>query len=345
VLDAFIANSEGSINPILDTNSNGLIEPLELCDQTWTDGRIKTINCGPIIINGNYNWLDISGEIPSIITNWTEIESLNMDYNDLGGLVPECICDMDLDFSNQNEFSIRSNHLCPPFPECVEDYLGDQNNFGGVCEYDNCYDVGVSLFTAYEIGGDNLVNPYDDYDEVGNLLISIKNDGPDCSQYPGIMVSTDTPGVYFQGANPYEEEGVYTTWWYAIFAESVYTGLVPFEISPFVPEGVDITFTAKAMTLHCMEEWCLEDPYCPDCPLTDPVSITLTTGGQYPTQPGDINIDSSLNIQDIIVLINYILNPDSVGNDYEIFWSLGDMNQDYNVDILDVILIVNLILG
>ena len=53
VLEAFISNSEGSINLILDINSNGAIEPLELCSQTWSDGRIKAIDCGPIIINGN----------------------------------------------------------------------------------------------------------------------------------------------------------------------------------------------------------------------------------------------------------------------------------------------------
>ena len=344
VLDAFISNSEGSINLILDTNSNGVIEPLELCSQTWSEGRIKAIDCGPIIINGNYNWINVSGEIPPIITNWTQIESLNMDYNDLSGLVPECICDMSLDFSNENEFSFRSNQLCPPFPECVEDYLGDQNNFGGVCEYDNCYDVGVSLFTAYEVGGDNLVNSYDDIDEEGYLLVSIKNNGPDCNQYPGLMITSDTPGVYFPGATPYEEEGVFTTWWYAIFAESTYSASIPFEVSPYVPEGADISLTAKAMTLHCLDEWCIEDPYCPDCPLTDTVSLELTTGDSYPTQLGDVNLDSLLNVQDIVLLVNYIVNPDSVAVDFESFWALADVNQDYYIDILDVVAVINTIL-
>ena len=58
VLEAFIYNSEGSINLILDDNGNGVIEPLELCSQTWAEGRITEFDCHPIIINGNYNYIE-----------------------------------------------------------------------------------------------------------------------------------------------------------------------------------------------------------------------------------------------------------------------------------------------
>ena len=40
VLNTFINNSNGSINMILDTNNNGIIESLELCSQEWGNGRI-----------------------------------------------------------------------------------------------------------------------------------------------------------------------------------------------------------------------------------------------------------------------------------------------------------------
>ena len=69
VLTDLIDNSNGSINMILDENVDGVIEPLELCDQEWIDGRLTLIDCSPIIIDCNYNWLAISGEIPSIISN------------------------------------------------------------------------------------------------------------------------------------------------------------------------------------------------------------------------------------------------------------------------------------
>jgi len=51
---------------------------------------------------------------------------------------------------------------------------------------------------------------------------------------------------------------------------------------------------------------------------------------------GDINGDSSVNVQDVILTVNLILT-----NDYE---SSADLNFDSSIDILDVVLIVNIIL-
>ena len=107
VLDMFIYNSEGSINLILDDNNNGIIEPLELCDQVWVNGRITEFDCYPIIINGIYNLIDVSGEIPYNLTNWTELQRLIMPYNDLSGLVSDDICELNLDFSDENVFDIK----------------------------------------------------------------------------------------------------------------------------------------------------------------------------------------------------------------------------------------------
>ncbi len=53
--------------------------------------------------------------------------------------------------------------------------------------------------------------------------------------------------------------------------------------------------------------------------------------------PGDINEDSLVNIQDVILVINLILNGD--------FNLLADINSDNNVDVLDVIQLVNIILN
>ena len=52
---------------------------------------------------------------------------------------------------------------------------------------------------------------------------------------------------------------------------------------------------------------------------------------------GDINEDSLINIQDVILVINLILNGE--------FNSLADINLDDNVDVLDVIQLVNIILN
>ena len=58
------------------------------------------------------------------------------------------------------------------------------------------------------------------------------------------------------------------------------------------------------------------------------------------TLNGDLNFDETVNIQDIILVISYI-----VGTIDDIDWfDEGDMNNDLSIDILDVISIVNNIL-
>ena len=56
---------------------------------------------------------------------------------------------------------------------------------------------------------------------------------------------------------------------------------------------------------------------------------------------GDINQDEQINIQDIILIINFILGNQTT--QYE-FWS-SDLNKDNLVDILDLVLIINSILN
>ena len=53
--------------------------------------------------------------------------------------------------------------------------------------------------------------------------------------------------------------------------------------------------------------------------------------------PGDVNEDSIVNIQDVILLVSSILNGQTDDN--------GDVNADGTVNILDVIQIVNIILS
>ena len=52
---------------------------------------------------------------------------------------------------------------------------------------------------------------------------------------------------------------------------------------------------------------------------------------------GDVNEDSTVNIQDVILLVNFILNEQGDIN--------GDINEDGIVNVLDIIQIVNIILN
>ena len=52
---------------------------------------------------------------------------------------------------------------------------------------------------------------------------------------------------------------------------------------------------------------------------------------------GDLNSDDSINIQDVIMIINVILTSQ--------YLDLADMNNDNNVDVVDVVQLVNIILN
>ena len=56
---------------------------------------------------------------------------------------------------------------------------------------------------------------------------------------------------------------------------------------------------------------------------------------------GDLNTDSELNVVDIVLLINLILDPDTINPDT---LCIADVNQDQELNVLDVVLIVNDIL-
>ena len=52
---------------------------------------------------------------------------------------------------------------------------------------------------------------------------------------------------------------------------------------------------------------------------------------------GDVNGDDTINVQDIILVVNMILSNDNN--------SSGDINADGIVNVLDIVQLVNLILG
>ena len=295
-------------------------------------------------LNDNYNWLEISGEVPESIVNWNAIETLQIPYNNLSGIVPEAICNLDLDFSNQDIFSLYGNDLCPPYPECIEDYMGMQSNYGtGSCELSNCYDVGVTQITAIEINGDDIVNPLEDSYGIAKLLVTMHNDGPHCSSYPGLMITADLPGTSF----PEEQNESSISWWYAIFADDTYFSEITFEISPYVPLNSSITISAESVIMNCLDESCEADPYCHDCPLTDPLSITLTIGDFFPSKLGDANIDGTLNILDIVLVVSFVLSDSTVWTDAAnaMHIYLSNLNSDSSIDVLDVVMLVDIILN
>ena len=59
-------------------------------------------------------------------------------------------------------------------------------------------------------------------------------------------------------------------------------------------------------------------------------------------EAGDINMDESINITDIVLLIEHIISDNSISNSHQLF--LSDLNNDTLMNITDVILIIEKIL-
>ena len=91
----------------------------------------------------NLVWLllsenDLSGSISSDIGNLTNLQKLFLKDNKFTGNIPESICNLNnvtwaSGWYNWETSYIYGNNLCPPYPSCIEDYVGVQDT--SECEY------------------------------------------------------------------------------------------------------------------------------------------------------------------------------------------------------------------
>ena len=72
----------------------------------------------------------LTGSIPPEMGNMTNLSWLVLNNNQLTGEIPESICDLNVDWSYSNQFNISNNQLCPPYPFCIEPYVGEQDTSG-----------------------------------------------------------------------------------------------------------------------------------------------------------------------------------------------------------------------
>ena len=77
----------------------------------------------------------LSGQIPYEIGNLINLNILHLNDNYLSGQIPENICDLALDWSGiWNHyyqipfFDIDDNNLCPPYPDCLYEEVGQQDS-------------------------------------------------------------------------------------------------------------------------------------------------------------------------------------------------------------------------
>ena len=73
------------------------------------------------------NNIEIYFQIPSEIGNLTNLSYLDLSENQLTEEIPGNICELSISWSNNFKFNVSNNQLCPPYPSCVEDYVGEQD--------------------------------------------------------------------------------------------------------------------------------------------------------------------------------------------------------------------------
>jgi len=138
-------------------------------------------------IHLEYN--QFTGEIPAEIGNLTNLVWLNFVHNQLTGEIPSSICNMDMNWSDPNYFNVSENQLCPPYPDCIEEYVGDQDttNCVQVSIMDETFPLIYKLHSAYpnpfnpvatlnyDLPEDELVN-ITIYDMMGRVVKTLIND-------------------------------------------------------------------------------------------------------------------------------------------------------------------------
>ncbi|SVB75962.1 uncharacterized protein METZ01_LOCUS228816, partial [marine metagenome] len=76
------------------------------------------INLTTLALSSN----QLTGSIPPEIGNLTNLGWLGLGDNQLTGIIPDEICNQ-----GDSSPSLSNNQLCPPYPSCIEDYVGEQD--------------------------------------------------------------------------------------------------------------------------------------------------------------------------------------------------------------------------
>ena len=114
----------------------------------------------------------ITGDLFEIV-DLDSLTTLRIENNQFSGEIPETICDLNINFSDSLTFNISNNSFCPPYPSCVNDYIGEQDttNCGQVSITDEIFPLIYKLQNAYP----NPFNPVTtlSYDLPEDALVNV----------------------------------------------------------------------------------------------------------------------------------------------------------------------------
>jgi hypothetical protein len=118
---------------------------------------------------------ELIGSIPPEIYSLTNLDILRLNDNLLTGTIPESICDLNINWMDDYSFRISNNQLCPPYPSCVEEYVGEQDttNCGQVSIIDETLPIAYNLYNAYPNPFNPITTLRYDLPEDANVNITI----------------------------------------------------------------------------------------------------------------------------------------------------------------------------
>ena len=122
-IDSSLATLPDSLDMSMDADSSGTIEPLELGNQYW-----KHENLDSLYAQGK----GLSGQFPSVLDSLESLQAIWLYNNIFSGQIPESICSLsnlewDSTGSSSSKSYLYSNQLCPPYPDCIAPFVGEQN--------------------------------------------------------------------------------------------------------------------------------------------------------------------------------------------------------------------------
>ena len=163
-------------------------------------------NLATLYLNEN----QLTGSIPSEIGNLTNLEVLSLSSNQLSGIIPDEICNQ-----GDSSPSLSNNQLCPPYPSCIQDYVGEQDTTN--CEQVSIIkDITPGQFTLF----DPYPNPFNPvtsirYQITKQMMVSVSINDMMGKKVRTIQRKIEGPGkkiVQWNGTNDYGESvssGIY----------------------------------------------------------------------------------------------------------------------------------------
>jgi Ca2+-binding EF-hand superfamily protein len=269
----------------------------------------------------------IGFEIPDGIFQLINLNYLWLHNGGFAGTIPESICDLPIDWSGSdqwgtNYFTIYDNNLCPPYPSCIENYIGyqDTTNCGpSLCNeeievemWGRCYNIE----TTFSING-----------VPNEIPINQRYLPPQISELINLQ-SINLSNQNLRGEIPSEIGNLTNLYSLSLFGNQL-TGTIPTEIC---------NLTDNLMLLYLFNNK-LCPPY-PNCLSEQDIGVQDTTDCLL---LGDVNQDGQVNVADVVMIVNDIISVDSILT--EIQQQLADWNQDGQINVTDIVHIVQNIVG